>query len=278
MKRGIVVSDIHSGSIYGLQPPKFETFSSVTVEQNVGQQFLWQCWLDFAKRVKEFKPNFVIVNGDVVDGPQKKNQGTELALIAPGDQVRAAIETLDVLRKAAPKAKFYFTQGTPYHVGEWGDHEEAIAGALDATPYLSVGTGKLCREVLWLAMEGVILEAAHHISGGTGFYRLTSLDREAQWSAISAKDATKGIPKADLLIRSHVHNFAYGEHASKQVLTTPCWELQTRYARKHSVHRLHPDIGGIMIEVDGKAKLKGEAPCVIRKELYSLPAVNITSL
>jgi hypothetical protein len=278
MKRGIVVSDIHSGSVYGMQPPKFMTFSGVTVEQNVGQQFLWQCWLDFAKRVKEFKPNFVIVNGDVVDGPQRKNQGAELALIAPGDQVRAAIEVLDVLWKAAPKAKFYFTQGTPYHVGEWGDHEEAIAGALGGTPYLSVGTGKLCREVLWLAMDGVIIEAAHHISGGTGFYRLTSLDREAQWSAISAKDATKGIPKSDLLIRSHVHNFAYGEHASKQVLTTPCWELQTRYARKHSVHRLHPDIGGIMIEVDGKAKLKGEAPCVIRKELYSLPAVSITNL
>jgi hypothetical protein len=278
MKRGIVVSDIHSGSIYGLQPPNFETFSGVKVQQNAGQEFLWKCWLDFAKRVRVFKPDFVIVNGDVVDGPQRKNQGAELALSAPGDQVGAAIEVLRVLRKAAPKAKFYFTQGTPYHVGEWGDAEESIAGVLDATPYLSVGTGKLCREVLWLSMEGVILEAAHHISGGTGFYRLTSLDREAQWSAISAKDATKGIPKSDLLIRSHVHNFAYGEHASKQVLTTPCWELQTRYARKHSVHRLHPDIGGIMIEVDGKSKVKGEAPCVIRKELYNLPPVAITAL
>lgn len=278
MKRGIVVSDIHSGSIYGLQPPEFNIFSGVNVQQNAGQEFLWKCWLDFVVRVKVFKPDFVIVNGDVVDGPQRKNQGAELALSAPGDQVGAAIEVLRVLKKVTPKAKWYFTQGTPYHVGEWGDAEESIALALDATPYLSVGTGKLCREVLWLQMEGVILEAAHHISGGTGFYRLTSLDREAQWSAISAKDATKGIPKSDLLIRSHVHNFAYGEHASKQVLTTPCWELQTRYARKHSVHRLHPDIGGIMIEVDGEAKRKGEAPCVIRKELYSLPPVAITSL
>jgi hypothetical protein len=278
MKRGIVVSDIHAGSIYGLQPPKFGTFSGVTVEQNVGQRFLWECWLDFAQRAGKFKPDFVIVNGDVVDGPQRKNQGAELSLIAPGDQVKAAIDVLRVLRAKTPKAKWYFTQGTPYHVGEWGDHEEAIAGALGATPYLSLGTGVLCREVLWLSTEGVILEAAHHISGGTGFYRLTSLDREAQWSALSGKDATKGIPRSDLLIRSHVHNFAYGEHASKQVLTTPCWQLQTRYARKHSVHRLHPDIGGIMIEVDGSAKLKGEAPCVIRKELYNLPAVAVTSL
>lgn len=278
MKRGIVVSDIHTGSIYGVQPPDFETFSGVKVQHNAGQEFLWKCWLDFAARVKVFKPDFVVVNGDVVDGPQRKNQGAELALPAPGDQVGGAIEVLRVLRKVTPKAKWYFTQGTPYHVGEWGDHEEAIAGALGATSYLSVGTGKLCREVLWLSMEGVIVEAAHHIATGTGFYRLTALDREAQWSAISAKDASKGIPKADLLIRSHVHNFAYGEHASKQVVTTPCWQLQTRYARKHSVHRLHPDIGGLLIEVNGESKQKGEAPCVIRKEMYALPAVAVTSL
>ncbi len=124
----------------------------------------------------------------------------------------------------------------------------------------------------------MVIEAAHHISGSVGFYRLTSLDREAQWSALSAKDATKGVPKTDLLIRSHVHNFAYGEHASKQIVVTPCWQLQTRYARKHSVHRMHPDIGGLMIEVDGKAKARGNAPCRITKELYDLPPVAITTL
>ena len=278
MKRGIVISDVHTGSIYGLQPPAFTDFAGRVVPQNVGQQFLWRCWLDFAQRAGRFKPDFVIVNGDVVDGPQRKNQGAELSLPAPGDQVAAAKDVLRELRKKTNQAKWFFTQGTPYHVGEWGDAEESIASALGATEYLSLGNGKLCREVLWLSMEGVILEAAHHISGGTGFYRLTSLDREAQWSALSGKDASKGIPKSDLLIRSHVHNFAYGEHASKQILTTPCWQLQTRYARKHSVHRLHPDIGGIMLEIDGEAKLKGEAPCIVRKELYTLPPVAITSL
>lgn len=278
MKKGIVVSDIHAGSIYGLHPRDFTNFAGTPIAQNVGQRFLWDCWLDFAKRAGAFKPDFVIVNGDVVDGPQRKNQGAELCLPSPDDQTSAAIEILRELRKKTQSAKWYFTQGTPYHVGEWGGQEEAIARALGATEYQSLGTGKLCREVLWLSMEGVIIEAAHHISGGTGFYRLTSLDREAQWSALSAKDATKGIPKADLLVRSHVHNFAYGEHASKAVLTTPCWELQTRYARKHSVHRLHPDIGGIMIEVDGSAKEKGEAPCRVIKEMYALPPVAVTAL
>jgi len=278
LKRGIVVSDIHCGSIYGLLPPHFRIFDESFKEQNAGQEYLWACWIDYCKRAKEFSPDFVIVNGDVVDGSQRKSQGAELSLVSPDDQVKAAIDTLQELRRRLPKAKFYFTQGTPYHVGEWGGHEEGIAAALDATAYKSVGTGNLCREVLWLKTEEVIIEAAHHITPSQGFYRLTSLDREGQWSSMSGKDSTKGVPKADLLIRSHVHYFGIAEHASKQIVTTPCWELQTRYMRKNSVHRMHPDIGGIKVEIDGKAKKRGEAPCRIIKELYDLPPAPITSL
>lgn len=279
MKSGIIVSDIHAGSIYGMLPPSFVTFEGVEKGQNVGQKYLWECWQHFCKWVKEQHPDFVIINGDVVDGPQRKNQGAELSLSAPQDQVDAAIRTLLVLRNATgERCKWYFTQGTPYHVGDFGGHEEAVALALGATPYQSLGTGKLCREILWLEMEGVILEASHHIATTTGFYRLTALDREGQWSAIAGKDATKGIPKADVLIRSHVHHFARGEHASKDMFSTPCWQLQTRFMRKNSNHRMHPDIGGIKIALDGEAKERGENPCHVTKKLYRLPAIITTKL
>jgi hypothetical protein len=279
MKRGIVVSDLHCGSIYGLLPPNFETFEGVPRTQNPGQQYLWQCWCDFIRRARDFHPDFVIVNGDCVDGSQYRNEGAELALLDWRDQRLAAVACLQQLRNyVGKKAKFYFTQGTPYHVGHYGDAEENIAESLDAERYQSVGTGRLCREVLWLDVDGVLIEAAHHITPSIGFYRLTALDREGQWSALSAKDATKGVPKSDILIRSHVHYFAHAEHASKQIVTTPCWQLQTRYMRKASVHRMHPDIGGLMLEIDGAAKKKGESPCRVVKELYALPPVPVTKL
>jgi len=277
MTKGVVVSDIHCGSIYGLLPPNFVTYEGVPKIINPGQEYLWDCWIDFCHRTQLFKPDFVIVNGDLVDGMQKKNHGAELSLLDWRDQGLAAKQVLGHLKKAVgPKAKWYFTQGTPYHVGNYGDAEESVAEAMGAEAYTSLGTGRLCREVLWLDVDGVIVEAAHHITPTTGFYRLTAIDREAQWSAISAKDASKGVPKSDILIRSHVHNFSYGEHASKQILTTPAWQLQTRFMRHSSVHRMHPDIGGIFLEIDGKAKAKGEAPCHVRKEMYALPQVSVT--
>lgn len=277
-KRGVVVSDIHAGSIYGMLPPNFKTFTGARIEQNTGQAYLWTCWIDFCERVADFKPDFVIVNGDVVDGDQRRNHGAELSLVSPEDQTKAAADVLQVLEKSAPGAKWYFTQGTPYHVGDWNIAEESVAANLSGEFYKSVGVGNRCREVLWLNVDGVVIEAAHHIATNTGFYRLTALDREGQWSAISGKDESKGVPKADLLIRSHVHYFGYGEHASKQMITTPCWQLQTRYMRKNSVHRMHPDIGGVMVEVDSAAKERGNAPCRIIKELYKLPPVGMTRL
>ena len=279
LRRGVVVSDIHAGSIFGMLPPAFETFEGVSKPWNAGQEYLWKCWDDFTNRAHHFDPDFIVVNGDVVDGPQRKNQGSELSLIAPQDQVDAAIQTLQLLKsRIRPECKWYFTQGTPYHVGEYGGHEEAVAMALGGEKYFSVGTGRLCREILWLNVDGVIIEAAHHISVAQGFYRLTPLDREMQWSAMSAKDSTQGVPRIDLLIRSHVHYFSMGEHASKQGITTPCWQLQTRYMRKHSTTRMLPNIGGVFLEVDSEAKKRGEAPVKIIKELYSLPPIAATRL
>jgi hypothetical protein len=278
MKRLAVVSDLQVGSIFGMLPPDFLTSEGIPKLQNVGQRYLWDCWLDFCERTREFKPNAIIANGDMNDGRQRKQEGSELSLNLISDQIRAAVECLQVLKKAAPNAKWYFTRGTPYHVSVCGEAEEEIAKSMNAEKYSSVGTGVYVREVLWLDVEGVIIEASHHIGVSQGFYRATQLDKEMQWSAMTAKDNTKGVPKADLLIRSHVHHFMALHHGSKQGVQCPCWQLQTNFMRKNSVYRLTPDIGGVHIEVDGEAKKRGKPPCRIWQELYPLPGVSVTQL
>jgi hypothetical protein len=278
MKRIAVVSDLQCGSVFGMLPKGFITSEGIPKIQNAGQEYLWDCWIDFGERLREFRPDAVIVNGDLIDGQQEAQRGTELSLPLIFDQTQAAIQCLKLLKKKWTSAKWYFVQGTEYHVGKAAMHEEQIAKDLGAERYPSVGTGVYVREVLWLDVEGVMIEASHHISVTQGFYRLTGLDREMQWSAMAAKDNTKGVPKADLLIRSHVHNFHAAEHASKQGVVTPCWQLQTRFMRKNSVYRMMPDIGGIFIEIDGEAKKNGRPPCRILKELYPLPAVKVASL
>lgn len=278
-KRGVGIGDLHSGSMYGLHPPNFETYDGVMKLPNAGQEYLWRCWDDFTWRVSKFDPDFIIVNGDCIEGPQRKSNGFEVSLPSMDDQVSACVGCLQLLKERAPRAKWYFTAGTPYHVGDWHSAEESIARVMGGESYSSVGTGKQCREVLWLRADGVILEATHHPAGSsTGFYRMTTLDRDGQWSAMAAKDASKGIPKSDVLIRSHLHFFGHVEHASKQIIQLPCWKLGDRHSRKSGLHRFIPDIGGVLFEIDGSAKERGESPCEIEKELYSLPPVKLTDL
>lgn len=277
-KRAIFISDLHVGSAYGLLPPRFHKYDSTEQPLNPGQLYLWKCWLDFVARASRFNPDFIIHNGDAVEGPQRKSNGYELCLVPAKDQMAACVDVLTVLRRACPRAKWFFTAGTPYHVGEWNEVEEGIAVQLGAEAYPSVGFGERCREVLWANVDGVQIEVTHHPAGSsTGFYRMTTLDRDGQWSALAAKDATKGVPKCDVLFRSHHHFFGIVEHASKLIVQLPCWKLQDRHSRKGGLHRFHPDIGGLLVEFHGKSK-EVSSRCVVQKELYSLPAVQIVTL
>jgi hypothetical protein len=278
VKRGIVVSDIHCGSIYGLHPPGFVSAAGAEVPQNPGQVYLWQCWENFWHKAALKKPSFVIFNGDVIDGKQQAQHFTEAMLSSISDQKEAAIIALRFAQGLVPGAKWYFTQGTEYHEQKGAEAAEDVAMALNAEKYSGPGPGRCTREVLDLEVEGIVLNAAHHISPTVGFYRATAADREGQWSAIAAKDESKGMPKADIVIRSHVHHFVHVEHESKHIFSTPCWQLQTRFMRKNSVYRMLPTIGGVFLKIDGEAKKNGEDPISIRRETYALPPRKTTKL
>lgn len=268
-KRVVIFSDTHCGSVFGLLPPDFLDSHEHEISQNPGQRYLWECWLDFAARVKKFKPDVIVANGDLVDGKQRMQEAEELILNLPLDQEEAAVQTCRILRNACPSAQWFFVAGTEYHDGRTARSLENVASRLEAVKYPGVGSGRLCREVLDLDIDGAILNVAHHISGGGGIYRATALDREAIWSALAGKEGKS--PKADILVRSHVHYFAHVEHASKHAFNCPCWELQTRFMRKRSVYKMLPDIGGLFLTIDGEAKKAGDDPCVCQKVLYKLP-------
>jgi len=86
MKRAIFISDLHAGSAYGLLPPNFAKYDGTLQPPNAGQQYLWECWKDFCERAHRFKPDFIVHNGDAVEGPQRKSNGYELCLVPSKDQ------------------------------------------------------------------------------------------------------------------------------------------------------------------------------------------------
>jgi hypothetical protein len=270
IKRIGVVSDLHCGSIFGMMPPHFMASDGRECKQNPGQAYLWECWEDAAKHMGKF--DALIVNGDVVDGCQFRQGGMEFCLPMREDQAAAAEHCLRYLWKKIGKPRLYFIQGTEYHDARVGREVEVIARNLGAVKYRGLGTGRYSREVLDLQIDGTIINFAHGISASGGLYRATAPDREGVWSALAGKAGKS--PKADCVVRSHIHSYVHVEHASKHIVITPCWQLQTRFMRRNSAYRMIPDIGFVVITVDDQAKQKGGDPCRIEKRLYPLPPMR----
>jgi hypothetical protein len=255
-------------------PLEFKTSGGHDVAPNVGQKYLWECWLDAAERIG--KLDALVINGDAIDGKQDAQRGTELLIPLLNDQADAAVICIDQFSKRCGNPKKYCTQGTEYHDGKAGEIMERVAKDLDAVRYQGLGTGKYCKEVLDLDVEGVILNISHGTSIASGLYRATPPDREGVWSALAGKAGKS--PKAECCVRSHAHNFVHVEHQSKHIVITPCWQLQTRYMRRHSVYRMLPDIGYVVITVDTEARKIGDDPCRVTKHIYPLPEPKIAHL
>lgn len=275
MKKIIAISDIHPGSIYGLLPPNFTASTGQPVPQNAAQKYLWQCWLDFIQWAAASKPNAIVVVGDVVEGKQAKSHSSELCLPLVKDQEDASKKILGPLMRAC-RCKTYFVKGTFYHDDELGRSVDNVAEDLRANLYEGLGTGTYSKEVLDLITEGVVLDFSHGISVSGGLYRAVAIDREALWSAIAGK--TGKAPKADVIVRGHAHYFVHVEHPTKHAVILPAWQIQTSYMRKNSRYRMIPDLGGVLIEINGRAKRAGCDPCRIIKRIYDLPPAPLTHL
>lgn len=272
MKAIGVVSDLHVGSIFGLLPPDFVTSAGALQPQNVGQKHLWECWLRLGEWFGKNKINGLVINGDVIDGDQRAQRGTELCLPILKDQVEAAHRVIGALVTKCGNIPIYVIQGTEYHDQKACTAADALAEMLGAETYYGLGTGKRSREMLDLDVEGVVINIMHHISASVGLYQATAPDREGVWSALAGKEGKAN--RADCLVRSHVHRFTHLEYSSKHIVVTPCFQLQTRFMRRTSAYRMIPEIGGVILCIDGEAKKAGEDPIQVKKCLFPLPSIK----
>ncbi len=265
----MVVSDLHCGHHEALWPTDLALPWGEKLRANKGQRYLLKCWEDLQREAKARKPDILVVNGDLVDGEQRKSAGTEASTTILAAQQKASVMLLEPLRDLVKE--LYVIRGTPYHDGRLGMDVEAIATQLGAVPSTKDWHS---HSYLNLDVKGVVLNFQHGISVSGGLYRATAHDREGVWAALAGKEGK--MPKSDAVIRSHCHYFTHVEHSTRHIVTSPAWQLQTEYMRKNSNYRMLPDIGALFIYIDPKEKERGEDPIEVRKWLYHLPAVHAT--
>lgn len=255
MTKILTLSDLHIGGFRSIWPEggsiEVEPGERQTWQLTRGQEYLWECWQHLLTSIPRSLDG-IIINGDVIQG-HRDPWSTKLCATSFNDQIQAATELLTPLAKRTKK--IFLTAGTKYHNIEYGDAEQLIARNLHAKhlPWLNLKVGNR------------LINAVH--GHATGFiYRTTMLEREAFFSLLA--NAAHQTPKANIVIRSHVHFYAEYRSGEMVAFFTPCWQLPDDYlaTRAASFYKQHPMLGAILLDLNDRVD--------VQPICYDIPAWN----
>lgn len=209
MKRGIVIADPHCGHRVGLTPPAFN--GKRDKKWAAIRQALWR---EFRNLLRQLEPiDFVLYLGDGIDGTGVRSGGTEQLMLDRIEQVDCCAEVLNTVRLHARRGfKMFGVRGTPYHTGNSEDWEDLIAQKAGME---HMGNHE------WIDIEGHIFDIKHKCGASTIPHgRFTAIARERLWNT-QWWQSQGGQPKADVILRAHVHYHDYCGDPDYVAMTCP---------------------------------------------------------
>lgn len=256
-KKGILMGDMHTGSIVGLTPSSYHNW--VNSDRAVAtREYRKEMWREYLGILDVIGPvDFVIHNGDATDGMQGRQGKTDLIGEGWADQQNMAVDNLS---RIPGDPDFYFTVGTDYHVvnAEGEDVEQYIADAM---------MGPLM-DRLFVEIEGVLFDCRHFIGASSiKHLRHTALARENATNCDWKIEGTfERIP--DVIVRSHVHYFVEdggvnGTQQWKGIVTPALQGLGGKFGARKCSSVVH--WGLVEVEVD-KGELTKCKPHIITLE------------
>jgi len=196
-----------------------------------------ELWREYVRIVEAIGPpiDVLIANGDLIDGRGEATGGTELVTTNRLAQVEMAAEALSVWEAR----RVILIYGTAYHTGKYEDLERLIAESL----------GGVIDGHAFVQIEGVTFDVKHRVgSSSIPHGRGTPLARERLWNVLWAERGEQ--PRADVLLRSHVHYFTYiGENGWLAMILPALQAAGTKYGGRQKSNTV--DWGLVEFEVDG---------------------------
>lgn len=191
-KRVVVISDLHCGHRVGLTPPKWQS----AIKGDKYYKIQMELWNEYTKAMKRLgKIDVLMVNGDCIDGRGERSGGTELITVNRQEQVEMAAYVINFCNAN----KVVITRGTPYHTGYKEEWEDELARQTNCH---KIGDHE------FYTINNVVFDVKHNIGGSTIPHgRFTAIARDRLWNLIWSEYEMQ--PKADILIRSHVHYYLH---------------------------------------------------------------------
>lgn len=244
-----IVSDIHCGSTLAPCPPEgVRLDDGGQYLPSKAQRWLWECWEDYWKKVKEVQLEvkgdlWIEVNGDAMEGD---HHGTSQIISRNLEAQTYVQDRVFGVPMALKPSRLFIVRGTEAHVGPSGNREEALARQLKAEKDKEADTWSWWR--LRLKAHNTLLDFQHHGRSGTRpWTRASAVGNLA--TEVYYEHCSNGLTPPHLAIRSHRH--VWGDsyrNCPTRVIQTPAWQLKTAHAHKIAAESI-ADIGGIIVIV-----------------------------
>lgn len=267
VERALVVNDFHCGSAYGMLPPDMMDAEDNHVHQNAGQEHLWNEYIAAVKRLEPTPPDYIIVNGDMHDGEQRKSNGETLCLHRLSDQREAAYKCLRILQRAFPNAHWEFITGTRYH--EARCEVEILARDLNG------GVKRPVHRNLFWDINGALLDINHEIPG-LGDLKGNAIEKEITRAHVAASEHGWELP--DILVRAHLHCYRQMQRNTVIGVIAPCMELQTEFMNRKSRTAMIPDLGMLLLTIERDRRARGLNPVIVDRITCEYPTPEIMVL
>jgi len=238
MKRVVIISDLHCGHLAGLTPEDWEKkpesgYGTKAYEQYRHRREAWKFYEDWCAKLQPV--HALICNGDALDGKGPRSGSTELITVDRTEQCDMATACIQEV-----KAKHVvMSYGTPYHTGINEDWEDQVARQVEAE---KIGGHD------WIAVNGVVFDYKHHVGRSSIPHgRFTAIARDRLWNLLWAERGE--YPKANILIRSHVHYHVAAMENDYAAVITPALQ---GYGSKYGVRRMSDtvDFGLIWFDIE----------------------------
>lgn len=253
----LIVNDMQVGSKYALMPEKWRDDEGEQFYPNEIQSCILKKWNEMCEKEKDV--NYLILNGEGIDGVQAASRGREVWTTDLSTQIDAAEELL----KRIEYDKLLVTYGSIYHTDANLNADQMLAKQLGATKsgweinFRPKGTGST-------------FHLSHEIGVSTSvaYYRTTAIARELV-AALLQQDE---LYKYDVIVRSHAHYFVMVRFSKQIGLVTPCWQARTPYMVRKGLS-LVPKLGYVVLENDGDVM-----PWRVRVETFNIPRPELTEV
>ena len=257
----LFLSDMHVGSLMAVCSPHPE-IKDTEVKPTKLQEKLYQHWVKVRDSLQNKKLHAIVVNGEPIDGDNKKQVGLDAWTTDQGLQIRDSVK---LLREFNTKY-FVLTRGSGYHTQTGAkNHEEEVAKEIGAVPYSTYGAKRTFTFKQWdqdngrrastrtdhhltLKVNDRVFSITHHI-GFTRWFNYVPMALSREMANLEYLRGKYWNPEdyPTFIVRSHTHYYVQVRFSTTVGFITPAWKFPDSHLYRGGLSGTAPSIGGIEV-------------------------------